>query len=66
MDAEKMNQALDAIRNLAVRLLSQRMPPEVATGLRHINKVARHKTPRIYPNRTTILCMTNRIKPATV
>src|SRR3954464_7614213 len=45
MDAEKMNQALDAIRNLAVRLLSQKMPPEVATGLKHINKMARHKTP---------------------
>jgi hypothetical protein len=42
MDEQRLIKALGAIRDLAVRLLSHKMPTEVSTGLRHINKMARH------------------------
>ena len=44
MSEQKMPEALDAIRDLAVRLLNRKMPLEVSTGLRHIVKMARWKT----------------------
>jgi hypothetical protein len=41
---------LDAVRDLAVRLLSRKMPLEVSTGLRHFHKMARYKSAETEPH----------------
>jgi hypothetical protein len=43
MDEQRLTDALNAIHDFAVRLLSRKMPLEVSTGLRHINKMAYFK-----------------------
>ena len=50
MDEQRLIQTLDAIRTLAVRLLSHKLPIEVSTGLRHINKMARYKSAEPEPH----------------
>ena len=43
MDQQRLIQTLDAIRDLAVRLLSHKNPVEVLAGVRHINRMARKR-----------------------